>query len=50
MILFFDDPMTRSKRTRVKRQKQAIFNATIGLVLGGSMTYLLMELYKGVVA
>lgn len=43
-----DDPLTRAKRDRSKRQKQAFFNITIGLVLGGSMTHLLMELFKGV--
>lgn len=44
----FDDPMTRAKRSRAKRQKQAVFNLSIGLVLGGSMSFLLMELIKGV--
>lgn len=47
-MLGFDDPLTRAKRARVKRQKQAMFNLTIGLVLGGSMSFLLMELVKGV--
>lgn len=44
----FDDPMTRVKRARMQRQKQAIFNLSIGLVLGGSMSFLLMELIRGV--
>jgi hypothetical protein len=47
-MLGFDDPMTRAKRARSKRQQQAFFNLTIGLVLGGSMSFLVMELIKGV--
>lgn len=48
MIYFNDDPLTRVKRARTARQKQAVINLTLGLVLGGGLMNLLMELYKGV--
>lgn len=44
--MFFDDPMTRAKRERVKRQKQAVFYTITGLVLGGGMMNLLIELSR----
>lgn len=47
-MLFFDDPLTRASRLRVKRQKQAAFNLTIGLVLGCGLMNLVMELFKGI--
>ncbi len=50
MIYFNDDPLTRAKRARTKRQKQAAFYLVTGLVLGGGLMNLLMELAKGVSA
>lgn len=50
MVYFNDDPLTRAKRNRVKRQKQAMFYLFTGLVLGGSLMHLGMELYRGVIA
>lgn len=46
--MFFDDPMTRAKRERVKRQKQAFFYVISGLMLGGGLMNLLMELSRGI--
>lgn len=46
--MFFDDPMTRVKRERTKRQKQAFFYTTTGLLLGGGLMNLLIELSRGV--
>lgn len=46
--MFFDDPMTRVKRERTKRQKQAFFYAVSGLLLGGGLMNLLIELSRGV--
>lgn len=44
--MFFDDPMTRARRARTKRQKQAFFYAITGLVLGGGLMNLFIELSR----
>lgn len=49
-MLFFDDPLTRFKRARIKRQKQVSFYLVTGLVLGASLMNISLELYRGVVA
>lgn len=46
--MFFDDPMTRAKRARTKRQKQAFFYLVTGLILGGGLMNLLIELNRGI--
>lgn len=46
--MFFDDPMTRAKRARTKRQKQALFYLVAGLILGGGLMNLLIELNRGI--
>lgn len=42
------DPTTKIFLGRKERQKQAAFNLTIGLVLGGSISFLVIEFIKGV--
>lgn len=49
-MLFFDDPLTRAKRARSKRQKQASFYLVTGLVLGASLMNISLELIRGVAA
>lgn len=50
MIYFNDDPLTRAKRNRVKRQKQAAFYLITGLILGACLMNLGIEFYRGVFA
>lgn len=42
------DPSTKLLMERKRRQQQALFYSAIGLVLGGSVMFLLMELIQGV--
>lgn len=46
-MFFLDDPLTRSKRIRAQRQKQAFFYGVVGLVMGSSLMNIAMELVKG---
>jgi hypothetical protein len=50
VVTFNTDPLTKVKRARERRQKVALFNLTIGLVLGAGLMNLFIELARGVAA
>jgi hypothetical protein len=47
-MLPFDDPLTRAAKARKHRQREAVTNLSIGLVLGGLLMNIVFEFFKGV--